>query len=170
MKFKKKHLLRPLTWLFFIQATALLVSVNSALPAFAQDFSLNATYGTISLSSGFTPDPYTMKLKSGGSINASSLASGCGGNIANAPDFELTYTAGSLDLYISVISTADTTLVINTPSGKWICDDDSGGNLDPSVKIENPGSGVYDIWVGTYGSSNLNDATLYISELGQYGN
>jgi hypothetical protein len=148
----------------------IVVLFTSISLAFSQDFSLSATYGSISLNSGFTPDPYTIKLKSGGSINASSLGSGCGGNIANAPDFELTYTAGSLDLYISVISDSDTTLVINTPSGNWICDDDSGGDLDPSVRMEKPSSGVYDIWVGTYGSSTVNDATLYISELGRYGN
>ncbi len=170
MQQKKMPIISLLLLLLFLQSVISFFSDDSISPAFSQDFSLKATYGTVSLSSGFTPDPYTLSLQSGGSINASSLSSGCGGFIANAPDFELSYTAGSLDLYISVISSTDTTLVINTPSGKWICDDDSGGNLDPSIKLENPGSGVYDIWVGTYASSSINDATLYISELGQYGN
>jgi hypothetical protein len=30
--------------------------------------------------------------------------------------------------------------------------------------------GIYDVWIGTYDSTNTHDATLYISELGAYGN
>ena len=141
-----------------------------ASSSFSQDFSLEATYGTINLNAGFTPDPMTYSVKSGGSINASSLGSSCGGYIANAPDFQFTFSPGILSLWVSVISSADTTLVINTPNGSWICDDDSGGDLDPSINFKAPASGVYDVWIGTYSSSSIHDATLYISELGQYGN
>jgi hypothetical protein len=150
--------------------TLVLFTIFLCSSSFSQNFSLEATYGTITLNAGFTPDPMTFSVKSGGSIDASSLGGSCAGYIANAPDFQFTFSPGLLSLWVSVISSADTTLVINTPSGSWICDDDSGGDLDPSINFKNPASGVYDVWIGTYSSTSIYDATLYISELGQYGN
>jgi len=135
----------------------------------SQNVDLSATYGTVVLDGGFTPDPMTYSVKSGGSIDASSLGNSCAGYIADAPDFQFTFSPDILSLWVSVISSIDTTLVINTPNGSWICDDDSGGALDPSISFKKPVSGVYDVWIGTYSSSSVHDATLYISELGQYG-
>jgi len=153
-----------------IIASIVLSIVFLVSSSFSQNFSLQATYGTITLNSGFTPDPMTFSVKSGGSIDASSLGGSCAGYIANAPDFQFTFSPGLLSLWVSVISSADTTLVINSPNGSWICDDDSGGDLDPSIYLKDPASGVYDLWIGTYSSSAIYDATLYISELGPYGN
>ena len=106
-----------------------------------------------------------------GSIDATTLGNGCNGHIANAPDFQLTYNAGSFPLYFSVLSDADTTLVINGPDGSWYCNDDTNG-LNPVVVFGDGGgtatSGTYDVWVGTFGDSNAN-ATLYISELSAAG-
>lgn len=134
--------------------------------ASAQDYSLSPSYGSVSLGGGFTPDPYTVNLQSGGSIDASSRIGGsCRGYIANAPDFRLNFSAGSLPLILSVASGADTTLVVNAPNGQWYCDDDGGNGLNPSLRFGSPMSGQYDIWVGTYGGSSLQNATLHISEL-----
>lgn len=136
--------------------------------AAAQSLSAPATYGSRSLTSGFAPDPHTVNLTAGGSIQASSVASGCSGMIANAPDFELNYTAGSLPLIFRTASGADTTLVINGPNGSWYCDDDSGGGLNAEVRFGSPASGVYDVWVGSF-SGGMEPATLQISELGGGG-
>ena len=144
-----------------VGATALAV----AMPVLAQDMSLEPTYGTVDLGAGFTPDPYGVELSSGGSIDASRVASGCSGFIANAPDVRLNYDAGSLPLIFAVASNADTTLVINGPDGSWYCDDDSGGNLDPEIAFSRPSSGQYDIWVGTYAAAEIHAAELYISEI-----
>lgn len=134
--------------------------------AAAQDYSLSPSYGSVSLGGGFSPDPYTVSLQSGGSIDASSRIGGsCRGYIANAPDFRLNFSAGSLPLILSVASGADTTLVVNAPNGQWYCDDDGGEGLNPSLRFGSPMSGQYDIWVGTYGGSSLQNATLHISEL-----
>lgn len=148
----------------------LIISAAFLQPLMAQNINLQATFESVKLSGGFTPDPMTYDVVSGGSIDASKLDGGCTGYIADAPDFQLTFESGILELWISVISAADTTLVINTPTGDWICDDDSGGDLDPSIHFPNSPSGVYDVWIGTYDSTNTHDATLYISELGAYGN
>ena len=135
--------------------------------ALAQDYSQPPTYGSVSLNSGFTPDPYTVNLQSGGAIDASDrLGGSCRGYIANAPDFRINYSAGStFPLILSVNSGSDTTLVVNGPSGDWYCDDDGGDGLNPSLRFSNPQSGQYDVWVGTYASSSLQSATLYVSEV-----
>lgn len=138
----------------------------AAVPAAAQDYRLNPTYTTLTLDSGFTPDPQTIDLQSGGDIDASSISSSCRGFIANAPDVRVRYTRGRYPLIISVDSNADTTLVVNAPDGRWYCDDDSGERgLNPMVRFNNPQSGQYDIWVGTYGNARLEPATLAISEI-----
>lgn len=135
-----------------------------AVSAQAQNVSLSPTYGTVSLNSGFTPDPYVVSLEAGGSIAASNI--GCTGYIANAPDLRLNYRAGdSLPLIVSVDSEADTTLVINTPNGGWACNDDGGDGSNPSIRFNAPQSGQYDIWVGTYSSGGIRPADLHLSEL-----
>ena len=145
--------------LLLIAAVALL-----AFPAQAQDVSASPTYGDVRLTGGFTPDPHVTELTAGGSVDVT--ISGCAyGEVANAPDVDLYYTAsGGHDLYIYAVSSIDTTILINTPNGSWVCDDDSYDDGDPLVVIRNAPSGLYDIWVGTYGSSN-GSATLFISEI-----
>ncbi len=130
------------------------------------DFTLSPTYGQVTLTAGFTPDPHTINLTAGGEIDAlDALGGSCRGDIATAPDYSLNYTSGSWPLYIWAIADADTTIVINGPDGQWYCDDDSAGSLNPLFEFANPQSGRYDIWVGTY-SGGTAPATLYISELG----
>jgi hypothetical protein len=135
-------------------------------PSSGPDYSLTPTYGTFTLRSGFTPDPFEVPVVAGGRNSASDWSGGqCAGYIADAPDVRLMFQGGSFpELYFSVGSSADTTLVINDPNGNWYCDDDSGNEgLNPLLRMA-PISGQYDIWVGTYGSSTAN-AVLSISEL-----
>ncbi|WP_338243393.1 hypothetical protein [Aurantiacibacter hainanensis] len=142
------------------------VAACAASAASAQDYSLDPTYGSVTLEAGFTPDPFTVNLSSGGSREASSAHDSCRGYIANAPDYRLNYESGGFPLIISVDSNVDTTLVVNGPNGSWHCDDDSGEkSLNPMVRIDKPMSGQYDIWVGTYGSDDIEPAVLQISEL-----
>lgn len=139
---------------------------NAAYSRSGPDWSLQPSYGTVSLRGGFTPDPYRVDLQSGGPISANdSIGGSCVGYIAEAPDFRLNFQPGSLPLIISVNSNADTTLVINGPDGSWYCDDDSGVGTNPSIRWDRPPSGQYDIWVGTWGSTSLREAELVISEL-----
>jgi hypothetical protein len=155
----------PVTARFLMLAAGIAASLPAS--ALAQDTGAAPTYGSVQLSSGFTPDPYSVSLTAGGSVDASRLGSSCRGKIANAPDFDLYYTPGSFPLTIYATSDADTTLVVNTPSNQWYCIDDVNG-MNPSITFSSPESGLYDIWVGTYADS-LQDATLYITELGDGG-
>lgn len=134
-----------------------------AMPAAAQDAGLTANFGEVRLSVGFTPDPYRVQVTAGGSIDGARLPGSCMGNISAAPDFEVTYSAGSLPLVFRTLSRVDTTLIINGPDGQWYCDDDSYGDLDAEVRFNRPQSGTYDIWIGTFGGGTA-AATLLITE------
>lgn len=151
-----------------VAAIAAAAVALSAGVAAAQNWQAQPTYGSVRLSPGFTPDPYQVALVAGGPINArQALGNACPGYIANAPDFDLYWGAGSsgLPLVISADSQVDTTLVVRTPSGQWLCEDDGGFNgMNPGMRIDNPQAGLYDIWVGTYGGGTA-QATLRISEL-----
>ncbi|MGJ3265556.1 MAG: hypothetical protein ACFE0R_20235 [Salinarimonas sp.] len=129
-----------------------------------QDFNRNPAFGTYRLGAGFTPDPYTINVRAGGQRNAGALGSGCTGSIANAPDVRIHYQAGSFPLSFRVRSNIDTTLVVNDPSGRWHCDDDSAGNLDPLVRFDNPQGGQYDVWIGHYDGGSGAPARLQITE------
>jgi hypothetical protein len=153
-----------------VATIAAVAALSTAGAAAAQDWSIRPNYGSVTLRSGFTPDPHTVNLTAGGNIDVSySVSSECRGYVSNAPDYELIYTASSnFPLIISANSSSDTTLVVNGPDGRWYCDDDGGNQgLNPSISWSRPQSGAYHIWVGTYGSS-LAPATLAISELNSY--
>lgn len=150
-----------------IAASIALAASIAAIPASAQNFNAAPSYGTVNLNGGFTPDPQVINMRSGGNIDSQRAIGGsCRGFIANAPDLRLNFNPGSLPLIISVDSSADTTLVVNAPDGRWYCDDDGGRRgLNPAVRFNRPMSGRYEIWVGTYGNSSLQPAQLHISEL-----
>jgi len=149
-------------------AIAAAAVVLSAGVAAAQNWQGAPNYGSVRLSAGFTPDPYNVQVVAGGNINArQSLGAACAGFISENPDFDLYWTAtgNGLPLVISADSQTDTTLVVRTPSGEWLCEDDGGFNgMNPGMRIDNAQSGLYDIWVGTYGGGTAR-ATLSISEL-----
>ncbi|MEO3432732.1 hypothetical protein [Inquilinus sp. CAU 1745] len=130
-----------------------------------QDFSLSPAFGSARLAAGFVDDPYLVNVLAGGGIDVSRRITGCTGSIADAPDFRLDYEAGGLPLSIFVESGSDTTLVVNAPDGRWYCDDDGWGDLDPLVSFNAPLSGQYDIWIGQFDGGSGVSATLGISEL-----
>ena len=149
-------------------ASAAALAIVASAGAHAQDWSLDPSFGSVSLTAGYTPDPHVARITSGGTIQASqAVNSSCRGWIANAPDYSVTYQAGStFDLTFSVSSDADTTLVINGPDTRWACDDDSGPGLDPQITYTNPQSGRYDVWVGSYSQGEYAESFLAVSELG----
>jgi len=141
--------------------TAAVMTVALAASAQAQ------TFGSVNLRAGFTPDPHRVAITSGGTLDASTLRSGCRGWIATAVDYQVRYVAGSFNLSFSSTSSSDTTLMVQAPNGDVYCDDDSGNGLNPIVTIGNPMSGSYNVWVGSYRNGEYARATLSISELGR---
>ena len=99
----------------------LLLFPSSAIP---QDLTLEASLGLIDLVSGFEDDPLVIPIAAGGQENAEELGSDCYGLVADRPDVSINYSSGEFELNFAVLSEIDTTLVINSPSGQWVCNDD----------------------------------------------
>ncbi|MEN1729186.1 MAG: serine protease [Pseudomonadota bacterium] len=130
------------------------------------DLSLEPFYGSLNLEAGSNPDPRAIEMAAGGSTDVSYLGEGCIGFAAVAPDIRMQWAGAASELIFafSADEGGDTSLIVNVPDGSWVCDDDSGGNLDPMVVLSNPMSGQYDIWVGTYQSGPTLPGRLIISE------
>jgi hypothetical protein len=141
-------------------------TVGTTVPGCTLDYSLTPNYQTISLDSGFLPDPAQYSGTSGGTCDVSYLGGGCTGYATSAPDFRLNYSAGSSLLRFYFESADDTALVVNDPYGNWYCGDDSYGTLNPSVDFNSPApGGTYDIWVASYDAGTYHDGTLSITEI-----
>lgn len=161
-------------------------SVAFSLPAAAQRPTLdpNGTpnYGTFTdASRGLhspvgTPDLRVLPLRAGGPVNAANVLTGnvhCKGYVTRNPDVRYNYIEWPasmqnprLDrppLIFKVTSTADTTLIIRNPQGRWICIDDYQGQ-DPTIAFRVGMSGRYDIWIGTFSPGQPQLATLRIYE------
>ena len=122
------------------------------------------SFGTVMLQTGFVPDPFTKELMAGGPNETRD--GGVRAFISKDPELIFYYTAGKQPLTIYAESKSDTTLLIRTPDGKWVANDDGPGTgLNPLIRFDRPQSGRYVIWVGTFGSINRVPAVLKISEL-----
>lgn len=152
---------------------------------FPLDYNARANYGSYTLRTGFTPDPWGFRITAGGGSNPVDVASlgladaatgqACGRSfVTRRPDFHFTFAAGStfqlLRFYVVTDNGADATLLINQPDTRWRCNDDHGhadwGNrLMPAIDYTTPQAGRYDIWVGSYDASARNPGSLFVSEL-----
>ena len=131
------------------------------------DWRAEPRYTTLDLQVGFEPDPREVPVDAGGSREATGVGPNCVGWIDfSRPDVDLNYAQGQgqYPLYISAVSAADTTIVINDPAGNWHCNDDLEG-LNPGVVFQRPLHGNYNIWIGTLERGPTQRATLRISEV-----
>lgn len=131
---------------------------------------LEPTFGSGSLSTGFLPDPYLVRMTSGGNVDVSYLNNGygCTGHATTAPDFRLFWSGNGDELnfmFIPDSSSDDTTLIINDPNGNWYCNDDFAG-VNPGISFNTAVSGQYDIWIGSFWFDENVSGQLNISELG----
>lgn len=135
----------------------------AALPLAAQDFEADPLYALAELEAGFEPDPFTVDVVAGGPTPNPVEGPDCVGYIEAAqPDVALDYTAAEgVDLGIGVAGDGDTALLVRTPAGDWLCNDDADG-LDPRVAVRAPESGRYAVWVATYSQSPI-EATLFLT-------
>jgi hypothetical protein len=160
-----------------IPLLAALSLLLAASVAHAQNWEVEPTFGSVELSEGFLPDPHEVELSAGGTFVPD--VEGCDfGYIEEAPTYDLWYgervepsdadpyyeTSGGTDLYIYVVSNANTTILVNTPDASWVCDDDGFGDGEtPLLIIPAALGGLYDIWVGTNDEEPA-EATLFLSE------
>ncbi len=123
-----------------------------------------SNFGTVTLTSGFVPDPHVVEGTSGGGTDASTVNPGCNGWIAPNPDHLFAATSAFTSIRIMVRSEADTTLVVQKPDGSYACNDDSDG-LNPLVQIDGAPMGTYRIWIGSYQQGTNSRYKLGFSEL-----
>jgi hypothetical protein len=125
------------------------------------DLTAEPAYGQVRLATGFTPDPWERVVRVTGVIDLSNLSGS--GRISVEPTLNLHFTAGTLPLIIRAESTDDFVLLVNKPNGEWVYNDDTNG-LNPEIVIENPATGLYNIWVGTQ-ATETSSGTLFITEV-----
>jgi len=140
---------------------------SASLPVL-QDGELQDRGYALQLESGFLPDPVEINVMAGGPERVSgNLGLECVGyTYTDSPNVLLEYTAGSFPLYIAAFSSLDTALLVRDPNGAYHCNDDAIG-LDPMVVIEQPQSGLYEIWVSSY-EPGEDLARMLISEIGEF--
>lgn len=128
-----------------------------------------ANYGMHNLSPGFVPDPQPYAVVAGGSIDARTvgIGAGCVGWVTRQPDLivNLTGSSRNIRLYAVAQNGQDVTLLVNSGSGQWYCNDDSYGGRNPSVDVSNAPPGRYDVWLGSYQQGTQAQATIYVTEL-----
>jgi hypothetical protein len=118
------------------------------------------------LAAGFKPDPAIIEVVAGGPVSIDEdEGTDCEGYVTREPTVRLSYQARRAILYIRPQSETDTTLMVRRPDGAIICNDDwTDSVVDAGVMIDNPRSGVYDIWVGTFDEEVPVGAVLRVSE------
>lgn len=125
---------------------------------------LRATHSDVSLDRAFLPDPYTLgTVPAGGPVVVN--VESCGyGYAPEAPQIDIAYSGPSgSDLYVFTESSTDTTLLVRSARGEWLCDDDGHSGNQPLVVLPDA-SGTYSIWVGTYSEESGAQATVKVSE------
>ncbi|WP_366655921.1 hypothetical protein [Fodinicurvata sp. EGI_FJ10296] len=96
-----------------------------------------------------------------GNRDASQYSSSCYGNVDQAGAHvavDLQEPADMLSLNMEAVS--DGVMMVLTPDGEWLCDDDTSG-FDPAVTVSPAPAGRYYVLGGTFGSGVTTDATFY---------
>ena len=109
-------------------------------------------FGSVSLNTGFMPDPQMHSGTSGGGMSASSMGNGCRGWVTPQPDHHMFLNSNFSFLRVFVRASGDTTLTVRGPMPAMAtrCNDDRFGT-NPAVEGA-WAPGQYHIWVGSYAS------------------
>lgn len=161
-------------------------ALDEAAPAGVFTPAADPTVATLALggTETFWLDPTMVTLQSGAitgaGVDAGKLGRGCAGTINERPDVVLHWTADAYvdTLRIFFLSMGDPTLVVVTPSGDILCNDDLNPLVpDPYLTFAKPVAGRYAIYLGSFAgktttpgflvvtSQALSPATLDIAQL-----
>jgi serine protease Do len=148
-------------------------SSRAAVSTLAQDDAVadafvpkRLSFATIDLQAGFILDPYLIRVIGGGLTAAADLNEDCAGYIGALPNAAINWSGESDALHIFVYSDGDQVLVVETPDGEFLCNDDASALvLDPLVTIEEPAEGAYNIYVGSAESGKFASGFLVMTEL-----
>jgi hypothetical protein len=126
-------------------------------------------FGDVTIGKNFSPDPFTVRGMSGGSVSGNQVAKRpdtptgpCTGFVDETPDHTLQLTSKFDYLKVQVQSPQDTTIIIKGPGGIWCNDDFDGKNAGITGEWL---TGTYQIWVGSYSKGQYLPYTLQITEV-----
>ena len=122
-------------------------------------------FGSVSLATGFMPDPRMLSGTSGGGMNAQSMGGSCRGWVTPQPDHFMFLNTPMGWLRVFVRSGGDTTLIVRGPMPSMMtrCNDDRFG-FNPAID----GSwapGQYHVWVGSYASGQMHPYQIGFTEI-----
>ena len=119
---------------------------------------------TLDLSNGFALDPTFVSVNGGGEVDAGLLSAKCKGYINRQPVATVRYPGGAKQVRTFFYSDGDPTLLVLTPDGKVLCNDNASEQiLDPFLALDNPIAGDYRIWVGSAAKNQLIPGVLVFS-------
>ncbi len=117
----------------------------------------DAESGSLTLVPGFQPDPYRVPvvIVGGGDVDANTrqLGTNCVGFITTTPDFRLLLSGPQPLLrfiFIADTITADATMIVRAPDGRFLCNNNAYGLLNPLVDVTDALAGDYAIWIGGF--------------------
>ncbi len=122
-------------------------------------------YVTLDLQTGFPLDPFIVSVNGGGPVDAATLADECTGAISENPVLTINWEGEAEFASIFFFSDHDPTLVIQDPSGAFLCNDDASPLVqDPMISGTAPASGTYRVWVGNAEDTGLIPGLLVVTE------
>jgi hypothetical protein len=105
-----------------------------------------------------TPDPAPVRARA---IGGAAAPGACRGSFAAAPQLVLRTAHPTATRIAPTAESGDLTLAIRLPDGRVLCDDDSGGSLNPLLSVVLP-PGDTRVWVGPYSEGGELDARLVV--------
>lgn len=124
----------------------------------------SASLFTMDLDAGLPLDPTFVSVQAGGSVDASLLSSQCIGFINAQPVVTVNLADAVPYAGVFFMSDSDPTLVVLTPDGQLLCNDDWHKDaLDPAVELVDAAPGVYKIWLGSYSKNQLIPGVLVLT-------
>lgn len=150
--------------LTFLTLVLLLTGTALAQGDATPDSQAPSAYITINLAAGFPLDPFFVSANGGGAMDASTLAAGCTGFINTDPTVTVDWTGEADFIKAFFVSDHDPILVVQTPGGEYLCNDDANSLLlDPVVRIDEPAAGRYNVWVGSSAADQLLPGVLVLT-------
>lgn len=146
-----------------LAAVSVAAAVFAAPAVACPDWQGTPYFGTVSLSAGFSPDPYIRNITAGGTNRLENCGLNAAGFVTTRPDFDLYWQGSTSQFTIAIEAGADAVLLVNAPDGSWHYSDDYRGT-NPALTFYNPMEGLYDIWIGSYDGSRRNPGRLVITE------
>ncbi|MCC6614535.1 MAG: hypothetical protein IT320_13730 [Anaerolineae bacterium] len=131
------------------------------------------TQGSLDLGADFDPDPLTLPMSAGGPFDLVAANPGletqahCVGFYNDAPNaiFRLNVPLTYIRLFfVADEASADATMVLRAPDGRWYCNDDSYNAVNPTLNVIGAPGGTYQLWLGSFEAEATISGTFYLTQ------